>query len=58
MEENNKEEDGTRVKGEEEVGVIDHTQHLEVRHWKKAMHVATPQSKLVPSLIVDDALFL
>ena len=49
MEKDNKEEDGTRVEGEEEAGVTGHTQQSEARCWNQAMRAAMPHSKLVPT---------
>ena len=55
MEEMEEEEEGTRAEGEEEGGVTGFTQQSEAPQRKKAMRAATPQSKLVPDLTVDDA---
>ena len=49
------EEEEPRVEGEDEEWATGFTQESEAPSRKKAMRVATPQSKLVPVLIVDDA---
>ena len=48
-------EEEHRVEGEVEEGATGFTQESEAPSRKKAMRVATPQSKLVPVLTVDDA---
>ena len=54
-EEEEEEEEEEKVEGEVEEGATGFTQESEAPQRKKAMRAATPQSKLVPVLTVDDA---
>ena len=53
-EEEEEEEGGDKVEGDMEEGATGFTQESEAPQRKKAMRAATPQSKLVPVLTVDD----
>ena len=55
MEEDNKDEGWTRIEGEEEAEVTSHTQLAEALRQKKAMRAATPQTKVIPNLTMDNA---
>ena len=54
-EEEEEDEEAEKVEGEVEEGATGFTQESEAPQRKKAMRAATPQSKLVPVLTVDDA---
>ena len=54
-EEEQEEQEDQKAEGEVEEGATGYTQESEAPQRKKAMRVATPQSKLVPVLTVDDA---
>ena len=54
-EEEEEAEEEAKVEGEVEEGATGYTQESEAPQRKKAMRAATPQSKLVPILTVDDA---
>ena len=54
-EEEQEEQEEQKAEGEVEEGATGYTQESEAPQRKKAMRVATPQSKLVPVLTVDDA---
>ena len=54
-EEEEEEEEDTKVEGKVEEGTTGYTQESEAPQQKKAIQVATPHSKLVPVLTVDDA---
>jgi hypothetical protein len=55
VEEEEEMEEKEKVEGEVEEGATGFTQESEAPQRKKAMRIATPQSKMVPLLTVDDA---